>query len=200
MSRIFALLAVLVLIVACDNKGSNDAGESAQGTGTPGGIPLETPAGEPMIPDEEFSEFEKLANAVIRPYFDEKGTVTELAVAPGEQFDLWVFAEFKTTHPMSAAEYKLIVPEGVTIVGSSNTENVRITMGKWHTDFSIAFSCMEGPKHWLVKYICIAEDNFAGGPVRITKGHVQDYLGFTMCDAAKTMIRAKPDNAVLRKK
>lgn len=200
MSRVFTLLAVLVLVVACDNTGSEQGGDSAQDTGSPEGIPLETSRGEPMIPDEEYSEFEKLANAYIRPYFDEEGTVTELAVAPGDQFNIWLFAEFNTTHPMSAMEFMLIVPDGVTIFATQNTKKVRLTMGAWDTDVSIAFHCMNGPKHWIVKYLCQAEENFAGGTVRTAKGQVQGYLGFTMCDASKTMIRAKPAQVTLRKK
>ena len=163
------------------------------------GLSPQTPTGEPitMIPDEEFSEFEKLAGASLRPYFDEAATQTEISVSPGDYFDMWVIAEFEKTHPMSACEYKLDIPEGIDILGTTHSDSIVITMGKADRDFMAAFRCAHGPKMWVVKYQCKVGDDFKGGKVMTTKGQDLNFLGFTMCDAAKTMIRARPGEATI---
>ena len=54
------------------------------------------PRGEPksMIPGEELSEMEQLANAKLKPYFDANASQTEKAVSPGDRFDVYMFAEY----------------------------------------------------------------------------------------------------------
>ena len=183
------MLLVLGLTASCGGAGDETAGdENATQTDE---------QAVQMIPDEEFSEFEKLANAFIKPYFDENGTQSEKTVKPGDRFDIYVMAEFSTQYSMSAAEYKLNIPEGITVMGSTNSDSTILNLGKYDRDFSIVFRCVSGPWMWLVKYQCFVEDGFKGGVVETEKGADLNFLGFTMCDVQKTMIKAKPGKAVL---
>lgn len=204
MRRFLLLVVVLVLAAACGKKGGE---EQAKQTGTepvakttgPGGEPLR---GEPksMIREDEFSEFETIANARIQPYFDAEGTRTELSVSPGERFTLYVFGEYNELYPMSAAEYRLMLPADVTVLSSRNTDSTIVTLGNWDQDFMIAFRCMPGPKALIAAYECMAGESFTGGGVETVKGSDLNFIGFTMCDEERTLIRAKGGKAELGKK
>ena len=151
-----------------------------------------------QIPDEGLNQFEKLADGYIRPYFDEAAVQTEKTVKPGDMFDLYVVAEYNPQVPMSSANYRLALPEGMSVVASANCDSTILTVGKYDGDFVIAFRCSTGPKMWLVKYICKSDPTFRGGTIEVQQGSGNNYLGFTMCDEQKTMVRAKPGTAVVK--
>jgi hypothetical protein len=190
MKRIILVSMALWLVLSCGGKKEGEVQQAQKSAAEK--KPVQ------MIPDEEFSEFERLAQAFIRPYFDAGATMTEKAVKAGEPFELYVVAEFNPLYPMSAAEYCLVLPEGVAVLGSANSDSTILTLGKHDDDFMIAFRCSSGPKLWLVKYTCLAAAGASGGAVSIERGRDQNYLGFTMCDAQRTMIKAKPGTAVLK--
>jgi hypothetical protein len=190
MKRIIFISIALWFAVSC---GGRDEGPAQQATKSS----LEKKSVQ-MIPDEEFTQFERLAQGYIRPYFDANATQTEKTVKAGENFELYVVAEFNPLYPMSAAEYCLVLPEGVTVMSSANTDSTILTLGKHDQDFMIAFKCSLGPKLWLVRYHCVASAGTAGGTVTIERGRIQNYLGFTMCDEQQTMIKAKPGQVTLK--
>jgi len=190
MKRIIFISIALWFAVSCGGK---DEGPAQQATKSS----LEKKSVQ-MIPDEEFTQFERLAQGYIRPYFDVNATQTEKTVKAGENFELYVVAEYNPLYPMSAAEYCLVLPEGVTVMSSANTDSTILTLGKHDQDFMIAFKCSSGPKLWLVRYNCVASAGTAGGTVTIERGRSQNYLGFTMCDEQRTMIKAKPGQVTLK--
>jgi hypothetical protein len=200
MKKLVILCLALFVIVSCSKK-EEDKAES-EPAGDAQGESAVALRGEPkaMIPGEELSEMEQLAKAKLRPYFDENASVTEKALAPGDRFDLYVFAEYDKNYPMSAAEFRVVLPEGVSILSSTNCDSTILQFGNPEGDFMIAFHCSYGPKMWLVKYECSADESFAGGAVKTDEGMAMHYLGFTLCDVSKTLIRAEPGEAVLRRK
>jgi hypothetical protein len=189
----------LSLLAGCE-KGAKEGSESA---GTTDEVKTEVAESEPItqIPDtDELSEFEKLAKAYIRPYFDEAGSVTEKTVSPGDYFDIWIVAEFSRDYPVNAAEFRLIMPEGVSLMGHTQNDSILVYMGKPEHDVMMAFHCSNGPKMWMVKYNCKASEDFNGGTVQVAQGSDLNYLGFTMCDADHTMIRATAGQAAIRRR
>lgn len=151
-----------------------------------------------QIPDEGLTQFEKLADGYIRPCFDEAAQQTEKTIKPGDVFDVYVVAEFSTQYPMSTANYRLVLPEGVSVSAAANCDSTILTVGKFDDDFVIAFTCSTGPKMWLVKYICKSDPTFRGGTIEVQEGSTNKYLGFTMCDEEKTLVKAKPGKAVVK--
>jgi len=205
MKRLILAIFVLGLIAACGKGGdqkTETASQDQKATEPAEGVPgAGTTPPVSMIPEGEGpSEFEKAANGKIRPYFDDKGTKTEIAVAPGDYFDLYVFGEYSELYPMSAAEWKLVLPENVSIMGQTHTDSVIVSMGKWDSDFMMAFQCTPGPKIQLVKYQCKAHEGFTGGKIETTTGDNLNFIGFTMCDATKTLIHGQGGVAELRVK
>lgn len=151
-----------------------------------------------QIPDEGLNQFEKLANGFIRPGFDEAAEGTEKTVKPGDTFDVYVVAEYSPQVPMSTANYRLALPEGISVVAAANCDSTILTVGKYDDDFVIAFRCSTGPKMWVVRYICKADPGFKGGTLETQPGRDNNFLGFTMCDEQKSLIRARGGKAVLK--
>lgn len=200
MKKLALLGLALMVVVSCSTKEEEQAdSEVADAVQSESAIALR---GEPktMIPGEELSEMERLAQAYLKPYFDENASQTEKAVSPGDRFDLYVFAEYDKNYPMSAAEFRVVLPEGVSILSSTTCDSTILQFGNPEGDFMIAFHCSYGPKMWLVRYECGVDEAFGGGTIKTDEGMAMHYLGFTLCDVSKTLIRAKPGEAVLRSK
>ena len=185
------LLTVSLWVVAsCGGKSEQAAQEQTQ-----------TPQKkEPIqqIPDEGLNQFEKMANGFIRPGFDEAAEQTEKTVKLGDMFDVYVVAEYSPQVPMSTANYRLALPEGISMVAAANCDSTILTVGKYDVDFVIAFKCATGPKMWIVKYICKADPAFKGGTIEVLPGSDNHYLGFTMCDEQKSLVRSQGGKAVLK--
>jgi len=201
MKKLAILCLAMFVVVSCSKK-EDEATDSEVVDNKVTSESAVALRGEPkaMIPGEELSEMEKLANAYIKPYFDDEATQTEKAVAPGDRFDLYVFAEYDKNYPMSAAEFRVTLPEGVSILSSTHCDSTILQFGNPEGDFMIAFHCSYGPKMWLVRYECSADESFTGGTIKTDEGMAMHYLGFTLCDVSKTLIRAEPGEAVLRLK
>lgn len=192
MYRLIVLLLAVAVLGAC-GKG----GEESKQSEPPGQVQTQMPPGHQAIPEEGLSEFEKLAAATLKPYFDEAGTQTTKTIKPGEYVDVYVVAEFNTAYPMSAAEYRLELPPGMTIMGVSKSDSVVIDFGKPEEDVMMAFRCSAGPKLWLMKYFCKTSEDFAGGDISTHEGSNLNYLGFTLCDVTRTKIRATGGKATI---
>jgi hypothetical protein len=187
----FLWIVVLVLVASCGKGDGGSKGSSGSG----GGVTMDKPTnqttpGQQAIPDAGFSEYERTAAASIRPFFDANATISSIDVKPGSPFDVWIVAEFKDPFTMAGAEYKLVLPEGISMLSSMQSDSVIVTMGKHEVDYMIAFSCIKAPKEWLMRYTCKADEDFKGGVIETARGDNLNFLGFVMCDVSKTEIRA----------
>lgn len=188
MKKLFVLLLAFWALSSCDRGGD----ETARTESTPAQRPEPVAA----VAEGEFSEFDKLANGFIRPYFDVEGTQTEKTVKAGENFDLYIVAEYNKDFAMCAAEYRLVVPDGMRVLSSANTDSTILTLGDLE-DFSTTFRCTAGPKMWLVRYTCTSDPTFRGGEIRTEKGANMHFLGFSLCDGEFTLVNARPGTATL---
>jgi hypothetical protein len=197
MVRVLTALLVLGLLLSCSGEKKKESSSESASAGDKTG--QSTPRS--AIPSEDdTSEFDKLMQAYIRPYFDAAGTVSEKTVAPGETFDIYVYGEYNKMYPMSASEYMLALPEGVDVLNEAKSDSVIMSVGSFRTDYMMTFRCSDGPKFMMMKYSCRAGDAFAGGTVETKEGTVHHFLGFTLCDDARTMVKAEAGSAVLKKK
>jgi len=197
MKKLLVLVMVIGLIASC---GKGDEGGETVSDDT-AAVVEQTPESRPGIPDQSVSGYETAAEAVIRPSFDKKGKQTSKEVTPGEMFDLYVIAEFNDAFSMSGAEYKLVVPEGITVLGAAYMDSVNVSLGKYDVDISLAFpTCIPGPGDWLTKYLCKAEDDFTGGKFETLPGERLGFIGFVMCDHLATQIRAAGGTAEMGRK
>lgn len=198
MKKFLVLLMMIGLVASCGT--SDEGGEATAEHDHATEVATQTPESRPGIPDEGGSGYESAAKAVLRPAFDKEGTQTSKDVKPGEMFDLYIVAEFDDAFAMTGAEYKLVLPEGITVLGASYMDSVNVTLGKHETDVMMAFHCVSGPRDWLAKYLCMAEDSFKGGTVETLPGENLNFIGFVMCDHLRTEIRAAGGTAEIGRK
>lgn len=202
MHRLILFLLAVAVLGSC-GKGKDKNAQTAQSDRTTqdqAAGPVPRPHGKPAIPDEEFSEFEEIAAARIRPSFNAEGTDTLREITPGEYVDIYIVAEFNELYTMSAAEYRLQLPPGLSIMSWAKMDSVVLTYGEHDRDFMLAFRCVSGPRNWLIKYVCKTSEDFAGGEITTLPGANLEFLGYTLCDATRTLVRGRGGQAMLRAK
>lgn len=121
----------------------------------------------------------------LNPYFDEAGTQTELAVKPGETFRLHVFAETVEPYKTNAIQCRIVLPEGVEILGASEFEHKSVSAGDPEENYMLAYACQPAGRFRLVTYICSATPDFKGGEIRILDGTPASgiaFIGFVSCE------------------
>lgn len=208
MLRFFVGLAVVACLAAClvlpisgCSSDNNDtaAGDDSKTQSTAKAIDSESRS---MIPPKEETP-EAIAGVLIRPYFDAAGGATELAVAAGQSFDLYVFAEYPPPYRVSAAEFRLELPAGVRVVEERKFNDKALTMGNHKTDFVMAFECVPDGKFHLIKYTCAAESAFKGGKIEVAPGVNAigvSFLGFVTCEPDNQKIDAEGGSVTLTSK
>lgn len=126
-----------------------------------------------------------LEGVFITPYFDQDGTVTELAVAVGATFSVGVWAETAEPYTTNAAQFSLDFPAGVRVVSANEFAAKTASMGNYLENYQIAYPCQPSGRFRLVEYFCIIDPEFKGGEVKVEPGydaHGTPYLGFSTCD------------------
>ena len=208
MLRFFVGLAVVACLAAClvlpisgCSSDNNDtaAGDDSKTQSTAKAIDSESRS---MIPPKEETP-EAIAGVLIKPYFDAAGSVTELAVAAGQSFDLYVFAEYPPPYVVSAAEFRLELPVGVRVVEEKKFNDNALTMGNHKSDFVMAFKCVTDNRFHLMKYTCAAESAFKGGKIEVAPGVNSvgvSFLGFATCEPDNKKINAQGGSVTLMSK
>jgi hypothetical protein len=193
MKQFLILLVIIAVGFACGQKESETT----------------TSKEEPVVakevskePRQAIPEKKKLASGTptLKPYFDEKGTVTEKNVSPGESFDLYVIAGVGENDHMTAAEYRLNLPDGISIIREIDPDSLVMKSGKPGVDMMIAFKCTQGPQLMLIHYVCEVGDNFTEGNITTSEGEKSKFIGLVDCGPDPEQIVAEKGTAVLKKK
>ena len=191
MKRLAIVILCLLVVFACSKKEPETTATNTTQSAT------ESHSDEPkqMIPDKPD---QPVIIAAIKPFFDDKGMVTEKTISPGDEFEVFIFAEYEETNSMTAAEYKVILPTGVSILTAVETDSSTLRSGQPEEDFMIAFHCTPGPKMFLVKYNCLAGQNFIGGVIQTAVGDQTKFIGLVTCGHAPVQHRADSGKAILK--
>lgn len=192
---ITALLAVSAGCGGQENGGQSSSSDT-RSESNESSTPQSREESRPMIPEP----LEVVEGVEMNLYFDEAGTETEKAVAPGEMFAFYVVAEYKDPYHINAAEFRIDLPDGVEVVGSSKFTEKALTVGSWDSDFSMAFECQPPGKQYLMKYNCAVGPDFTGGDIEITPGVKSagiSFLGFVSCKPTTEKLPAKGGSATL---
>jgi len=206
---IFALIVAVLVIGAggCAKKEApqeqaSTSSESAGDASASGQLPpsdVTAQPGESMIesPGEEFP----VEGLYLNPFFDDAGTQTELAVSPGQQFRVHIFAETIEPYSTSAVQYRLSLPEGVGIAGVSEFEHKSVSTGDPMVNYMLAYDCQPAGRFRLVTYILNATQDFKGGEIKVLEGlpaNGINFIGFVSCEYVE--MRASGGTAAVTRK
>lgn len=183
MFRMFVVVMAVLSLIGCGGKQQESAGgaSSGQTSGQSGSAP------RAMIP-EKVEEPTEIVGVFVVPRFDEAGGMSELAIAAGEKFDVFVIAEFPEPYYISAAEFSIELPAGVSVLRAVNFLTRALTMGDYMSDYAMAFECTPPGKFYLVKFTCETDATFAGGTIRTREGVTggsKPYIGFVTCESER---------------
>jgi len=175
---------------ATDQTSARSMMPSDQVTAQPGQTAL--PVEEPAVPQE---------GLFINAYFDDAGTVSDVALTPGDKFSIYMFAETVEPHKTNAAQFRLQLPPGVRVVSSAEMETRIATLGKYDFSYMISYECRDPGRFLIVQYMCETTPEFTGGTIEVLPGFLGEdttYLGFTNCDFVE--VRCAGGTATLRVK
>jgi hypothetical protein len=143
---------------------------------------------------------EAIEDIYVNPYFDEAGSITELAVAPGDTFSLYIFGETIEPFHVAATEFRFDVPAGVVVVGKKTFNDRVLTMGDYSSDFVMGYQCTPPGKFNLMRYTCKVLDDCRGGKIELSPGVNAEgvsFLGFVACKPETERLPATGGSATL---
>jgi hypothetical protein len=201
----FLWAVVFVGFVGCGKKG--DVGEAATtgGSDKPSVSSQLPPAdvvakeGAPLM--AEAPPTPPVEGLYVKPYLDEKGSVTELAVTPGQEFDIFVFGETIDPYKTSGVQYRMQIPDGIRVLGTKEIATKSLSMGDYKENYMLAYSCQPTGHFVIATYRCVAEPDFRGGEISVFDGiggGGAGFLGFSTCDYVD--VRATGGTAKLDRK
>jgi len=135
--KIWLVAALTVFVLSCggrDKEGGSAGNKVENNTKA-------KPQSASQSQGQDPSELDKMVRGSIKPFFDKEASVTSRAVSPGESFEVFVFGGCSSSYTMSAAEFRLSLPEGVIITGEIKSDSTNITMGETLKDYMMAFRC-----------------------------------------------------------
>jgi uncharacterized protein YceK len=186
-----AIFVVLVAVVGlgvfgCSKKAAQTASTSGTKTETQGMMPKvdSTTTSSEAVPMSDVPET-PIDGLSLAPFFDEAGTKTEIAVAPGEQFKVFVMAHTVEPYPTGSAQLRLQLPPGINVVYTIETDHKLSSIGKYDFNYMIAYDCTPPGRFVVVSYVMQADKDFKGGKVEVLPGFLSDnatFLGFATCE------------------
>jgi hypothetical protein len=200
---IFVFMAVLGLLASGCNKKSGTAEEQASNeSGSAAQMMPDTTLGDSreVIPSSNVPE-NPIEGLFLDPFFDEAGTSTELSVARGEQFKLYIMAKTVDPYQTLSAQLRLEMPPGINVLYVVETPKKLSSLGNFDFNYMVAYDCTPPGRFVVVSYVCQAADDFQGGEIRVLPGFLADnatFLGFATCEFIE--VRAAGGTATLKLK
>lgn len=202
-----AIFVVLVAVVGlgvfgCSKKTAQTASTNGTKTEAPGMMPKvdSTTTSSEAVPMSDVPET-PIDGLSLDPYFDEAGTKTEIAIAPGEQFKLYIMAHTVEPYPTGSAQLRVQLPPGINVLYTVETDHKLSSLGKYDFNYMVAYDCTPPGRFVVVSYVMQADKDFKGGKVEVLPGFLSDnatFLGFATCEFME--VRAKGGTATIKLK
>lgn len=131
-------------------------------------------------------------------FFDENATKRTVRLGSDEtQTVVYIVVHFPETMHISAVEYRIVLPEGVTIDSDKFYEKRAALLGTFETGISETFPCVPGPKLVLHALTLNIPRGLSNAELAIMTDPKGDFLGVVMCDETLTMVPAASYKAVI---
>lgn len=200
-------LGVGLVLFGCSKKqeGADQgaAGDTTSTAQTEQGMMPDVPAntqGTETIPMSDVPET-PVAGLSLNPYFDEAGTSTELSVARGEQFKLYIMGTTVDPYEVNSAQLRMQLPPGLTVLYTVEHARKTSSLGQHDFNYMVVFDCTPPGRFVVVSYVIQVSDDFSGGEIQVLPGFLSDnatFLGFATCEFEE--IRAAGGTATVKLK
>lgn len=182
--RLLVALFGVLLIAGCgtereDNAQTTRQSASAERPPQPTPNPPRTESRE-MIPDVDIIP----EGVSLRPFFDEAGTVTELAASVGDEVNIFIYIETPEPIRASACAFRMVIPAAVDLMRERKFADGTLSIGNWDTNYSLAWPCRPVGRFWVVHYVFTVTDSFSGGEFTTTDGFAENatmFIGLGTC-------------------
>lgn len=124
-------------------------------------------------------------------FFDEAGTRRTLELDRGtREFDVYIIINFPADMEIAAAEWRLELPVGVTVVNDKYIMDRTIAMGKMDYGLSERFPCMSGPSCILHTLTLHTDGELKNAEIAVMPSKDGEFLGVAECIEGYPRIRA----------
>jgi hypothetical protein len=172
-------LACILLCASCAKKEKEPAGEAA------GTVESES-ALSPVSDEISFAAF-----------FDNECTERTIEIKGPKQAKLFVVVNFPETLEIAAVEWRLVLPEGVTVETDKPYENRVALLGTFEHGISETFPCAAGPRIILHEFVINVPAGIENGEIGLMPSHEGKKLAIATCDEVPTIINASAYKAVI---
>jgi len=131
-------------------------------------------------------------------FFDEQGTKRTMKLgARDKQAKVYLFVNFPETMQISAAEYRLVLPKGVTLENDKYYDKRVALLGTFEDGLSETFSCVSGPSVLLHTLTLNVPPGLKDAEIAFLPHGKSQFIGIAMCDEGQTMVTGTSYKAVI---
>ncbi len=124
-------------------------------------------------------------------FFDESGTKRTLKLSRNQkEFDVYIIVQFPEDMEIAAVEWRLVLPEGVTVVNDKYVMDRTLVMGMMEHGISERFPCVSGPTFLIHTLTLHADTKLENAEIAIMPSEEGDFLGIAECVEGFPRMRA----------
>ncbi|HUV36857.1 MAG TPA: hypothetical protein VMX58_07965 [Patescibacteria group bacterium] len=124
-------------------------------------------------------------------FFDEKGTRRTLDLDRDQkEFDVYIIINFPEDIEIAAAEWRLELPEGISVINDKYILNRTISMGLMDYGLSERFPCVSGPSCLLHTLTLRTDRELKNAEIAVLPSTEGEFLGVAECTEGYPQIRA----------
>jgi hypothetical protein len=130
-------------------------------------------------------------------FFDAEGTKRTIGIKGAKDTKLFIIVSFPATLQIGAVEWRLVLPEGVTIEYDKFYEKRAALLGTFEHGISETFPCIAGPKLVLHELVLKVPAGIENGEISIMPSHTGNILGVAVCDENFPIVEASAYKAII---
>lgn len=131
-------------------------------------------------------------------FFDEQGAKRTVKLGPKDkQVMIYIVVNFPETMQISAVEYRLVLPKGVTVENDKFYAERVALLGTFEGGISETFPCVPGPKILLHSLTLNIPPGLKNAEIALMPDTQGNFIGIAMCDDQHTMVAGTSYKAVI---
>ena len=137
-------------------------------------------------------------NVVFGVYFDAEGTKRTIKLDRDvREFDVHVIVHFPEEMQIAATEFKLILPDGVSIVNDKYSQDRVMSLGTFDGGLSERFPCRPGPMMVVHTLTLRADKPLENAIIGLGPSENAQFIGVAECEEGYPRARARAYRAVI---